>query len=450
MRKILSFLTAILFVGSIWAADPDPVVCTMPSSGSISNNKLTVNEVEWTIATTVGAGSPTTTLMNKTYDGTAKSSIMFGSSKSIYYKTITLSTDYFADYNVTSVTVHYALNGGVSTTVTAKQGDITIGSDTYSTGQKWHNATMNSESGEGGNLSISISTTQALALHSITISYTTTTGPTTVSKPTFSLAEGTYEGTQSIALTCKTENATIHYTVNGTDPTAESDVYTDAIVLDQVGKYTIKALAMKEGLENSEVVSASYTIIDGPDVTLDFSDNTEWQIPQVNNQKTTGLHAYTAGDYTISLYGPTGNGYYYDATNHNILLGKQDAYMVLPVFANNAIARIVTMGVESGSGSVTFNIYQGETAVSEEATSCKVDHTFELTSKKKNTEYTLLITNANNIRIQKIKIWFGEESEATAISNTAVEGKAVKSLQNGMLIIEKGGKKFNAQGQLIK
>ncbi len=38
----------------------------------------------------------------------------------------------------------------------------------------------------------------------------------------------------------------------------------------------------------------------------------------------------------------------------------------------------------------------------------------------------------------------------TALDNTAVEAKAVKSLQNGMLIIEKGGKKFNAQGQLIK
>lgn len=39
---------------------------------------------------------------------------------------------------------------------------------------------------------------------------------------------------------------------------------------------------------------------------------------------------------------------------------------------------------------------------------------------------------------------------ATAISNTAVEAKAVKSLENGMLVIENAGKKYNVMGQIIK
>ena len=39
---------------------------------------------------------------------------------------------------------------------------------------------------------------------------------------------------------------------------------------------------------------------------------------------------------------------------------------------------------------------------------------------------------------------------ATAISNTAVEAKAVKSLENGILVIEKAGKKYNVMGQIIK
>lgn len=38
----------------------------------------------------------------------------------------------------------------------------------------------------------------------------------------------------------------------------------------------------------------------------------------------------------------------------------------------------------------------------------------------------------------------------TAIDNTAVEGKAVKSLENGMLIIEKNGVRYNAQGQIVR
>lgn len=43
-----------------------------------------------------------------------------------------------------------------------------------------------------------------------------------------------------------------------------------------------------------------------------------------------------------------------------------------------------------------------------------------------------------------------EAKEPTAISNTAVEGKAVKSVVNGMLVIEKAGVRYNVMGQIVK
>lgn len=43
-----------------------------------------------------------------------------------------------------------------------------------------------------------------------------------------------------------------------------------------------------------------------------------------------------------------------------------------------------------------------------------------------------------------------EQSPATAISNTAVETKAVKTLRNGILVIEKAGVRYNAMGQIIR
>ena len=43
-----------------------------------------------------------------------------------------------------------------------------------------------------------------------------------------------------------------------------------------------------------------------------------------------------------------------------------------------------------------------------------------------------------------------DANSGTAITNTSVEGKAVKMIQNGMLVIEKGGKLYNAMGTLIK
>ena len=41
-------------------------------------------------------------------------------------------------------------------------------------------------------------------------------------------------------------------------------------------------------------------------------------------------------------------------------------------------------------------------------------------------------------------------SVATAIDNTELDGKAVKVLRNGILLIEKNGHTYNAMGQLVK
>ena len=43
-----------------------------------------------------------------------------------------------------------------------------------------------------------------------------------------------------------------------------------------------------------------------------------------------------------------------------------------------------------------------------------------------------------------------EQSPATALTNTAVETKAVKTLRNGILVIEKAGVRYNAMGQIIR
>lgn len=78
-----------------------------------------------------------------------------------------------------------------------------------------------------------------------------------VAAPTFSLTSGTYEGTQSLALNCETEGATIYYTVNG----GETQTYAnDAIELTE-GEYAFVAWAEKDGMTKSSEVKANYTIV---------------------------------------------------------------------------------------------------------------------------------------------------------------------------------------------
>ncbi len=79
--------------------------------------------------------------------------------------------------------------------------------------------------------------------------------------PTFSLAEGTYTGAQSVTISA-TDGATIYYTIDGSDPTSSSTQYEGAITISTTT--TLKAIAVKEGYANSEIASATYTIEENP------------------------------------------------------------------------------------------------------------------------------------------------------------------------------------------
>ena len=65
-----------------------------------------------------------------------------------------------------------------------------------------------------------------------------------------------FEETTQVTMSCSTAGATIHYTVDGTTPTAESTQYTEAITLSETT--TVKAIAIKDGVSSS-VTSRTYT-----------------------------------------------------------------------------------------------------------------------------------------------------------------------------------------------
>ena len=77
-------------------------------------------------------------------------------------------------------------------------------------------------------------------------------------KPTFSLREGSYSGIQDVILYSATENVIFHYTTDGSTPTTASPVFTSSITLSATA--TIRAIAVKEGMEASEISQSSYTI----------------------------------------------------------------------------------------------------------------------------------------------------------------------------------------------
>lgn len=80
----------------------------------------------------------------------------------------------------------------------------------------------------------------------------------TVATPTATPVAGTYATAQSVTLTTTTSGADIYYTTNGSDPTTSSTHYTTAIAISSTT--TLKAIAVKSGMTNSAIMTASYVI----------------------------------------------------------------------------------------------------------------------------------------------------------------------------------------------
>ena len=89
----------------------------------------------------------------------------------------------------------------------------------------------------------------------ITVSYEASSA---VATPAFSVKEGVFFDAFDLTLTCATDGAAIHYTTDGTTPTSASAVYSSAISISATT--TVKAIATKSGMDDSEVASATYTL----------------------------------------------------------------------------------------------------------------------------------------------------------------------------------------------
>ena len=99
----------------------------------------------------------------------------------------------------------------------------------------------------------------AMYLDEIDIDWATS-GTPTCAAPTFTPAAGTVLSGTTVAISTTTADATIYYTMgaNPDDPTTSSAVYSTPIEITEAT--TIKAMAVKDGYNNSSIASASYTI----------------------------------------------------------------------------------------------------------------------------------------------------------------------------------------------
>jgi hypothetical protein len=149
-----------------------------------------------------------------------------------------------------------------------------------------------------------------VAVDTGTFSYTFSSGGSgAVAAPTFSPAGGTYTSAQSVTITTTTAGAAIHYTTDGSTPTASSPLYSGPITVSATT--TVKAIGTKSGLTDSAVATAVYTIGGGGGggtgtFPVTFQNNTRsvWTNSQLYvtflGQVTPGQWSYLKPDGTVT------------------------------------------------------------------------------------------------------------------------------------------------------
>ena len=110
---------------------------------------------------------------------------------------------------------------------------------------------------EVGNYSGNVTITSGDITKTIALSGTVDALPVAAT-PTFSPVAGTYMTEQSVTISCETANAAIYYTLDGSEPTDNSTLYSSPITVSETT--TIKAIAVASGYDNSTIAEATYTI----------------------------------------------------------------------------------------------------------------------------------------------------------------------------------------------
>ena len=123
----------------------------------------------------------------------------------------------------------------------------------------------------------------------------------------------------AVTLTTGTADATIHYTLDGSEPTTASPVFSQPIVINQAT--TVKALAVKNGMKNSAIATFSYLIQDGAIHIYDIQGKSHTSILNGKNvADVEGVVTYIDGTSRFFMQDLVGDGD--DSTSDGILVFK--------------------------------------------------------------------------------------------------------------------------------
>ena len=159
-----------------------------------------------------------------------------------------------------------------------------------------------------------------------------------VAMPTFDPAPGSYDDPINVTLASETPDASIYYTLDGSEPTDTSTMYSGPINVSE--STTIKAIAYADGLDPSFVATGSYTILTVQNVA---------NVAELRNGNTDGSIYNLTSEVIATFVQTYRNQKYIQDTTAGILIDDN----------NNIITTAVSVGDGITGIQGTLSVYNG-------------------------------------------------------------------------------------------
>ena len=356
MKRLLTFfLIALLTFGVGWARTYSYTFKKSDFSAS-AQQTVTLSEVEWTFSGTVGgSGTP--------YFGNVDSNkgLQFGSGSNPFTY-LSLSTTGISG-TIQSITV----NASTASSATASL-SVTVGGTSYISSNLTTSATDYTGTGSSSGeivISITQSTSKALYIKSISITYQPGSTTQTCAAPTFDPDGGVFTGSAQVTITSATDGATIYYTTDGTDPVVNRSSIANGGTVTLTESCTLKAMAVKSGYDNSPIVtSQSYTITSGGSnskiyrkvtSTADLTAGQKYIIMYENGTSSVGMGSYDGTKHFNGIQNLT-------VSNNRVDIGNTNVLELILGGSTGAWTLYTGDGYIQGADAVQFSIVSNTTA----------------------------------------------------------------------------------------
>ncbi|MFB0920347.1 MAG: YDG domain-containing protein, partial [Oscillospiraceae bacterium] len=161
----------------------------------------------------------------------------------------------------------------------------------------------------------------------------------TVLTPTASTAAGAIPPGSLVTLSCATADAEIRYTIDDSTPSSSSTLYTGAFTIS--GPVTIKAIAVKTGMNDSSLLELNYTMAD----TVTAHNSTE-------------LGTYISSTYVSTINLVSGTTYTYDgaAISRALTINGNGATVNVGTGVDGAVIKMTSGEVAAATGKVFLEV----------------------------------------------------------------------------------------------